>query len=139
MREKVQELFDAFDPEGHGSVPLTVVGSLFKALGRDYTLSELQRIGSLVDKSKDGSVDFSEFLRLITGEAMQSMNWSSFCLAFEKGDKDFDNELTREEFVTMARSFSSKLSAHALEKLFNLFDEDDSGRVSWEEFDMAPL
>merc|ERR1711887_18726 len=91
--EEIREAFNLFDADNSGAIDVRELKAAMRALGFEVK-EELKKMISDIDNDGNGSVEFGEFLEMMTGKM---------------GEKD-----TRED----------------IEKVFKLFDDDNTGKIS---------
>ena len=83
-----------FDADNSGAIDVRELKAAMRALGFEVKKEELKKMISDIDNDGNGSIEFGEFLEMMTGKM---------------GEKD-----TRED----------------IEKVFKLFDDDNTGKIS---------
>merc|ERR1712149_131986 len=92
--EEIREAFNLFDADNSGAIDIRELKAAMRALGFEVKKEELKKMISDIDNDGNGSIEFAEFLEMMTGKM---------------GEKD-----TRED----------------IEKVFKLFDDDNTGKIS---------
>merc|ERR1712007_243641 len=92
--EEIREAFNLFDADNSGAIDVRELKAAMRALGFEVKKEELKKMISDIDNDGNGSIEFGEFLEMMTGKM---------------GEKD-----TRED----------------IEKVFKLFDDDNTGKIS---------
>ena len=82
------------DADNSGAIDVRELKAAMRALGFEFKKEELKKMISDIDNDGNGSIEFGEFLEMMTGKM---------------GEKD-----TRED----------------IEKVFKLFDDDNTGKIS---------
>merc|ERR1712132_10327 len=95
--EEIREAFNLFDADNSGAIDVRELKAAMRALGFEVKKEELKKMISDIDNDGNGSIEFGEFLEMMTGKM---------------GEKD-----TRED----------------IEKVFKLFDDDNTGKISLRE------
>jgi centrin-1 len=72
-KKEIREAFDIFDSEGAGAIDFVAVKVALRALGFEPTKEEFKNIILEVDQDSSGTIDFSEFLELITSKVVRSI------------------------------------------------------------------
>ncbi len=65
----LMQAFDLFDADGSGSIDLNEMRIAMKALGFNQTKEEVRRMVAEVDDDGSHSIEFGEFLKLMTKTA----------------------------------------------------------------------
>merc|ERR1711977_475385 len=92
--EEIREAFGLFDADASGMIDVRELKAAMRALGFEVKNEELKKVVSDVDNDGNGTIEFGEFLEMMTGKM---------------GEKD-----TRED----------------IEKVFKLFDDDNTNKIS---------
>ena len=92
--EEIREAFNLFDTDGSGSIDPRELKSAMQSLGFEAKNQTIYQMIADIDKDNSGTIDFEEFLDMMTAKM---------------SDKD-----TRED----------------IQKVFNLFDDDQTGKIS---------
>merc|ERR1711998_726425 len=92
--EEIREAFNLFDADNSGAIDVRELKAGMRALGFEVKKEELKKMISDIDNDGNGSIEFQEFLEMMTGKM---------------GEKD-----PRED----------------IEKVFKLFDDDNTGKIS---------
>lgn len=66
QKNEIREAFNIFDTEGRGTIDALDVRVALRALGFDPSLEEVRGLMEAIDVGHTGSLDFSEFLELMT-------------------------------------------------------------------------
>ena len=92
--EEIREAFNLFDTDGSGTIDPKELKAAMQSLGFEAKNQTIYQMIGDIDKDNDGSIDFEEFLDMMTAKM---------------SDKD-----TRED----------------IQKVFNLFDDDQTGQIT---------
>ncbi|XP_076033462.1 troponin C, isoallergen Bla g 6.0201-like isoform X2 [Oratosquilla oratoria] len=68
MKKELKEAFRLYDKEGQGYIPTGVLKEILKELDDKLTEEELDGIIEEIDADGSGTVDFDEFMDMMTGE-----------------------------------------------------------------------
>merc|ERR1711935_820779 len=93
--DEIREAFGLFDNDASGQIDVRELKAAMRALGFEIKNEELKKMVTDVDNDGNGTIEFSEFLEMMTGKM---------------GEKD-----SRED----------------IEKVFKLFDVDNTSRISF--------
>jgi len=67
MNEELKEAFRLYDKEGVGYITTQILKEIMKELDPKLTKNDLDQIIDEVDEDKSGTVDFDEFMEMMTG------------------------------------------------------------------------
>merc|ERR1712076_353798 len=93
--DEIREAFSLFDADASGMIDVRELRAAMRALGFEVKNEELKKMVTDVDNDGNGTIEFGEFLEMMTGKM---------------GEKD-----TRED----------------IEKVFKLFDDDNTNKISF--------
>merc|ERR1712094_83920 len=93
--DEIREAFNLFDGDQSGAIDVRELKAATRALGFEVKNEELKKMVSDVDNDGNGTIEFVEFLGMMTGKM---------------GEKD-----SRED----------------IEKVFKLFDDDNTNKISF--------
>lgn len=68
MQEELREAFRMYDKEGNGYIPTSALREILRALDDKLTNDELEEMISEIDTDNSGTVDFDEFMEMMTGD-----------------------------------------------------------------------
>ncbi|XP_026329214.1 troponin C-like isoform X1 [Hyposmocoma kahamanoa] len=68
MVAELREAFRLYDKEGNGYITTDVLMEIFKELDNTITADDLETMIEEIDSDGSGTVDFDEFLEVMTGE-----------------------------------------------------------------------
>merc|ERR1712193_264607 len=97
--DEIREAFSLFDSDASGMIDVRELKAAMRALGFEVKNEELKKMVTDIDNDGNGTIEFSEFLQMMTGKM---------------GEKD-----TRED----------------IEKVFKLFDDDNTNKISFRNLD----
>jgi len=67
MQKELKEAFRLYDKEGQGFIPTSALKEILGALDDKLTSADLDNIVEEIDEDGSGTVDFDEFLEMMTG------------------------------------------------------------------------
>ncbi|CAB0003400.1 unnamed protein product [Nesidiocoris tenuis] len=68
MQKELREAFRLYDKEGNGYIPTSCLKEILHELDEQLTNEELEMIIEEIDSDGSGTVDFDEFMEMMTGE-----------------------------------------------------------------------
>jgi len=132
-----REAFLAFDKDKSGTIDVWELRLVLEAMGQKPTEEELFQMISEVDENMSGSIDFSEFLKVIENQKQRAENFddeSDMIDAYVAcgGRVDRKGHVKRETLVNIIlKDFGLTID---IEELINKIDSDGSGEIEYEEF-----
>lgn len=108
-----KEAFSLFDHKGEeASISYKELGDVLRALGQNPSEKELQDMISEVDMDGNGTVEFAEFVILMTNKIREMKKEDEIAEAFDVLDKEKDNVITAKELKYFMRKVAHiKLSS----------------------------
>jgi calmodulin len=68
MRQELREAFRLYDKEGNGYITTDVLKEIFRELDNTINADDLDEMIEEIDSDGSGTVDFEEFMEVMTGE-----------------------------------------------------------------------
>ncbi|PVU96667.1 hypothetical protein BB561_001035 [Smittium simulii] len=128
-----KEAFALFDRTGEGKIPMTSVGTLLRALGRNPTETELKEM--ITDET--ATINFDEFLKLL--EASESFSANSeasvkeFIQAFQVFDRDGSGFISAGELRYVLTSLGDRLTDAEVDDLLKGIETDAQDNINYQE------
>lgn len=70
--EEIREAFNLFDTDGNGTIDVKELKAAMRALGFTIKKAEIRRMIAEIDKDESGTVDFNEFVEMMTGKMVRA-------------------------------------------------------------------
>ena len=126
-----KEAFSLFDHDENGSISAKELGEVLKALGQNPTKNELSDMINEVDVDGNGTVEFAEFVILMTNKVKELTKQEEIREAFDVLDKEKDDYITAKELKYFMRKVAHiKLSSEEAQAMIDFAGED--GKVSFQ-------
>ncbi|URE21501.1 hypothetical protein MUK42_10586 [Musa troglodytarum] len=153
-----QEAFCLFDKDGDGCITLEELGTVIKSLGQNPSEEELQEMIREVDSDGNGTIEFAEFLNLMSRKVKETNVEEELKEAFKVFDKDQNGYISASEVASQDASVSpsarppdlflfllaqlrnvmmnlgEKLTDEEVDQMIREADLDGDGQVNYEEF-----
>jgi Ca2+-binding EF-hand superfamily protein len=130
-----REAFSLFDHDENGSISASELGQVLKALGQNPSKNELSDMINEVDVDGNGTVEFAEFVILMTNKVKEMTKEEEISEAFNVLDKEKDNHISVKELKYFMRKVAHiKLSSEEAEAMIEFADSDEDGLVSFDDF-----
>jgi len=68
MQKELKEAFRLYDKEGNGFIPIAALKEILGALDDKLSSADLDQIVDEIDEDGSGTVDFDEFMEMMTGD-----------------------------------------------------------------------
>ncbi|GAB5363029.1 hypothetical protein AAMO2058_000848900 [Amorphochlora amoebiformis] len=128
-----KEAFSLFDKNGDGAITPDELGKVMKQLGEACKSEDLEAMIKEADRSNNGDLDFSDFLRMMgtkTGTENDEMK-----IAFSIFDKDKDGFISGDELKALMTSLGEKIGENEIKSIIAEHDKDGDGKISLKDFE----
>ena len=130
-----RELFNMFDKDNQGMLTLPTLVSVMKTVGQTPTESEMIDLMREMDIDNSGTIDFYEFVNMISHNMHPSETNQEMGHAFTLFDQNRDGIITFDELkLTVAKYLKNSISDFELRQMIELADRNGHGHVSFEDF-----
>merc|ERR1712227_638131 len=123
--EEIREAFNLFDADNSGAIDVRELKAAMRALGFEVKKEELKKMISDIDNDGNGSIEFQEFLEMMTGKMGEKDTREDIEKVFKPFDDDNTNKIS---FRNLARV------AEELQDMINQADRDGDGEINIDEF-----
>ena len=140
--EEYREIFNLVDTDGSGDISKAELGDLCRQVGLSVTSGQLDQMifeaETMTKKKSDGSIDFDEFLGVVSKASKLAIDAKVVKRAFHVFSDPHDKKYVLVAEVQRALTESSKGSAtrtaSRIKTLIDVLDPDHTGRVAYEDF-----
>eukprot|EP01118_Nematostelium_gracile_P019968 TRINITY_DN949_c0_g1_i2.p2 TRINITY_DN949_c0_g1~~TRINITY_DN949_c0_g1_i2.p2 ORF type:complete len:157 (+),score=48.53 TRINITY_DN949_c0_g1_i2:90-560(+) len=135
--EELKQSFRLFDKNGDGKITHSELRDAMKKLGVDLSKKEVTELIKSVDKNKNGTVEFDEFVELMKdsfGEPSAEDEENKLREAFKVFDRNGDGSISKDELVQVMKNLGRKLTKQEAEDMLKSADTDGNGQIDYEEF-----
>ncbi|KRZ11451.1 Calmodulin, partial [Trichinella zimbabwensis] len=129
-----QEAFNLFDKDGDGKITSQELGIVMRSLGQRPTESELRDMVNEVDEDGNGTIEFDEFLQMMSRKMKDSDSEQELKEAFQVFDKDKDGFISAAELHYVMTNLGEKLTDEEVQEMIREADLDGDGLVNYNEF-----
>ncbi|KAB1212169.1 putative 3,4-dihydroxy-2-butanone kinase [Morella rubra] len=129
-----KEVFNLFDKDRDGFITKKELGTVLTSLGQNPTEAELQDMIKEVDADQNGTIDFLEFLNLMTRKMKDTDSEEELKEAFKVFDKDEKGYISAAEIRRVMTNLGEKLTDEEVEEMIRVADVDGDGQVNYEDF-----
>ncbi|KAK9002571.1 hypothetical protein V6N11_025242 [Hibiscus sabdariffa] len=129
-----KEAFSLFDKDGDGSITTKELGTVMRSLGQNPTEAELQDMINEVDADGNGTIDFPEFLNLMSRKMKDTDSDEELKEAFRVFDKDQNGFISAAELRHVMANLGEKLTDEEVDEMIREADVDGDGQINYEEF-----
>jgi len=129
-----KEAFLLFDKDGDGTITTKELGTVMRSLGQTPTEAELHDMINEVDNDGSGTIDFAEFLSLMSKKMKDADSEEELMEAFKVFDKDGNGFISAAELRHVMTNLGEKLTEEEVEEMIKEADFDGDGQVNYDEF-----
>merc|ERR1719356_2379718 len=105
-----------------------------RALGFEPKKEEIKKMISDIDKDGSGTIDFNEFLEMMTAKMSEKDSREEILKAFRLFDDDETGFITLKNLRRVAKEIGENMTDEELQEMIDEADRDGDGQVSEEEF-----
>ena len=132
--QEFRQAFDIMDRNGDGVITVDDLAAVMRAIGQSPTANVLQDMIREVDADGNDTIDFTEFLALMSRQMRQSDIEDELREAFRIFDRDSDGFITPKELSTLLISLGLDSSAEVVRRMINEADKNRDGKIDFAEF-----
>merc|ERR1712202_114826 len=106
--EEIREAFNLFDADASGMIDVRELKAAMRALGFEVKKEELKKMISDIDNDGNGSIEFGEFLEMMTGkmgekDTRENIDEEELQDMINQADRDGDGEINIDEFYRITK------------------------------------
>ncbi|KAL1422440.1 hypothetical protein MTO96_022306 [Rhipicephalus appendiculatus] len=131
---ELREAFALFDKDGDGAISTKELGTVMRSLGQSPTEAELKDIIAELDVDGNGTVDFPEFLALMSKKARTTNTEEEIREAFKVFDRDGKGFIPAAELRHVMTTLGEKLTNEEVDAMIREADVDGDGQINYDEF-----
>lgn len=132
--DEFEEAFSLFDRDGDGHITTKDLLGIMRSLGQKPSETELAEMINEVDFDKSGTIDFYEFLTMMSQKMKLADSEQEIKDAFAVFDKNGDKMISAAELRHVLINLGEKLSDAEVEEMIKDADSNRDGFVDYEEF-----
>ncbi|XP_072376559.1 calmodulin-alpha-like isoform X2 [Diabrotica undecimpunctata] len=129
-----KEAFMLFDKDEDGTITMAELGVVMRSLGQRPTETELRDMVNEVDQDGNGTIEFNEFLQMMSKKMKDADGEEELKEAFRVFDKNNDGLISSNELRHVMTSLGERLSEEEVNDMIKEADLDGDGQVNYEEF-----
>ena len=132
----LKDVFDMFDSDGSGEVDLKELKSGLLSLGMETSSQTLMDMMEQIDKDDSHSVDFGEFVQMMTASLTQKPSREDLFKVYKLflGDDQKTTGFDARHLRAVADELNIPIKEDELKNMVFKSDENMDGKVSFEEF-----
>jgi Ca2+-binding EF-hand superfamily protein len=113
------EAFDLFDSDGSGTIEAKELKVAMRALGFEPKKEDVKRMIAEVDKEGAGTIDFNDFLELMTAKMGERDSRAEILKAFRLFDDDDTGTITFRNLKRVAKELGENISDEELQEMID--------------------
>ena len=132
---EIKEAFDLFDSDHSGTIDTEELKQALSNLGIDAKNQTLQNMMNDIDKNQSGTIDFDEFIEMMTAKMSDKDIPEDLRKVFDLfiGD-DTADKIELRHLKRVAKELGENMTDDELNEMIVRADTDKDGKVSFEEF-----
>jgi len=164
QKQEIREAFDLFDTDGSGAAvraaachlcsarlrsaagqtrrPRRDAGTIdakelkvaMRALGFEPKKEEIKKMIADIDKDGSGTIDFDEFLQMMTAKMSEKDSREEILKAFRLFDDDETGKISFKNLKRVAKELGENMTDEELQEMIDEADRDGDGEINEEEF-----
>ncbi|KAI0159261.1 hypothetical protein BJ166DRAFT_593454 [Pestalotiopsis sp. NC0098] len=132
--EQFKLAFDLFDKDKTGDITAAELGEVMRELGLSPSDAELKDMVDEVDVDQNGSIDFNEFLTMMSHKVEPSDAEKELREAFKVFDRDNSGTISAAELRNVLSSLGEDLTDEQIDEMIQSADKDGNGAIDYDEF-----
>ncbi|KAI2797064.1 hypothetical protein BLOT_015116 [Blomia tropicalis] len=129
-----KEAFMLFDKDLDGRITATELGIVMRSLGQRPTETELKNMVTMVDQDGNGTIEFNEFLHMMSKKMKETDKEEELKEAFRVFDRNGDGFISAPELRLVMTNLGEKLTDEEVEDMIKEADLDGDGLVNYDGF-----
>ena len=105
-----------------------------RALGFEFKKEELKKMISDIDNDGNGSIEFGEFLEMMTGKMGEKDTREDIEKVFKLFDDDNTGKISLRNLRRVAQELDENIDEEELQDMINQADRDGDGEINIDEF-----
>merc|ERR1711965_979197 len=132
--DEIREAFGLFDADASGMIDVRELKAAMRALGFEVKNEELKKMVSDVDNDGNGTIEFGEFLEMMTGKMGEKDPREDIEKVFKLFDDDNTNKISFRNLARVAEELGENIDDEELQDMINQADRDGDGEINVDEF-----
>merc|ERR1712072_1054533 len=133
-RAEIKEAFELFDADNSGMIDATELKGAMEALGFKPKREEIKKMLADIDKDGNGTIEFGEFMELMTAKLSDKDMKDDMIKAFGLFDDDNTGKITMKNLKRVAGELGETISDDEIKEMLVLGDTDGDGEINQDEF-----
>merc|ERR1712010_116245 len=129
-----KEAFELFDTDGSGSIDQKELKVAMRALGFEPKKEEVKKMVNDLDRDGDGTVDFPEFLHMMSGKMGEKDAKEQLLEGFALYDEEESGKISFANLKRVAKELGESMGDDEIQDMIDEADRDGDGEINEEEF-----
>lgn len=134
QRQEIKEAFDLFDTDGSGKIDAKELKVAMRALGFEPKKEEIRKMISEVDRNGSGTIEYQDFLDLMTFKMGERDPLEEMRKAFRLFLDDDSDRICLRHLKRVAKELGETMTEDELQEMIDEADRDGDGEISEEDF-----
>lgn len=132
--EEIKEAFDLFDTDGSGQIDPKELKAAMSSLGFESKNQTIFQMISDLDKNKSGTIEFDEFLDMMTARMSDKDTREDINKVFRLFDDDNTGTISIRNLRRVARELGETMTDDELQEMVDRADSNGDGAVTLDDF-----
>tara|TARA_B110000503_G_C6994471_1_gene348809 strand:- start:237 stop:731 length:495 start_codon:yes stop_codon:yes gene_type:complete len=132
--EEIKEAFDLFDTDGSGSIDPKELKAAMTSLGFDAKNQTIFQMISDLDRNRSGSIEFEEFLDMMTARMSDKDSRDDISKVFRLFDDDNSGVITLRNLRRVAKELGETMTDQELQEMLDRADSTGKSAVTMDDF-----
>merc|ERR1712100_164175 len=124
--DEIREAFSLFDADASGMIDIRELKAAMRALGFEVKNEELKKMVADIDNDGNGTIEFTEFLQMMTGKMGEKVS--------KLFDDDNTNKISFRNLARVAEELGENIDDEELQDMITQADRDGDGEINIDEF-----
>lgn len=129
-----REAFKQFDTDDNGTISDIELKVVLDGLGIKSTHTEVVQLIKEVDSNQNGTIDFSEFLKIMSKKMSDTDSSEMVAIAFGAFDKDGDGQIGVDDLCKVLSELGETLTKEEALQLIRCADKNNDNLLDQDEF-----
>merc|ERR1712022_186 len=117
--DEIREAFSLFDSDASGQIDVRELKAAMRALGFEVKNEELKKMVTDIDNDGNGTIEFGEFLEMMTGKMGEKDTREDIEKVFKLFDDDNTNKITFKNLARVAEELGENIDDEELQDMIN--------------------
>ena len=134
QKQEIKEAFELFDTEGQGKIDAKELKVAMSAMGFQPKKEEVRKILTEYDREGTGTIEFQDFLDLMTLKMQERDPIEEMKQAFRLFIDDEHDKISLRHLKRVAKELGENMTDEELQEMLDEADRDGDGEISEDDF-----